>query len=317
MPSISSPASPRERGAADGPEITRALELLGKILAPTTVVTALLFYFGWAGTNALYRSFGIDQTVLGFSTQDYILRSIIVAFEPLRWMLLMVLAGAWIHFAISQLMTSQRETKSPAPVRSLIGLIILIGLGAILASPVAVWLSAQQQAKIPSLLYPAAWTIGVGLTSYGLYLAARWRQLRNGQTVPPVPIVPTGLQRLSLWAVLGLLTLGLFWTVANYADLVGRWNAQQIITRLADLPNVVVYSQDPLSLESSGVTVSQVTTTKGSYQYRYSGLKFLVRSNDKYFLLPANWPSSNPIAIILPDNETIRIEVAPGANFAP
>jgi hypothetical protein len=53
-----------------------ALETTGLVVAPVTLLTALLFYFGWASSNSLWTYFGVDQSVLGFSARDYILRAI-------------------------------------------------------------------------------------------------------------------------------------------------------------------------------------------------------------------------------------------------
>src|SRR6267378_186694 len=51
-------------------------------LASGTLIAAFLYYFGWTRTDALWRSLGIDQSVMGFSTQDYVLRSIDSVFLP-------------------------------------------------------------------------------------------------------------------------------------------------------------------------------------------------------------------------------------------
>lgn len=55
---------------------------MASFVAPTTFVTALLFYFGFAYTDALYEQFGVDAATLGFSSQDYLLRSASPLFIP-------------------------------------------------------------------------------------------------------------------------------------------------------------------------------------------------------------------------------------------
>jgi len=69
------------------------LETATLVLAPTTVITALLFYFGWAQTSALFGRLGIDQSALGFTVQDYMLRSVNSTFRPLSVVLLAAVAG--------------------------------------------------------------------------------------------------------------------------------------------------------------------------------------------------------------------------------
>ena len=79
------------RGASS--ELGRIVVILARVIAPTTLITALFFYFGWAFTFERYRYFGVDQSVLSLSTKDYLLRSIIPAFEPLRGLLLFSLCS--------------------------------------------------------------------------------------------------------------------------------------------------------------------------------------------------------------------------------
>ena len=42
----------------------------------TAVLTGVLYYFGWARTNAFLVYFGLDPTMVGYDTTDYVLRSI-------------------------------------------------------------------------------------------------------------------------------------------------------------------------------------------------------------------------------------------------
>ena len=69
-------------GVAATRDVRGALELFGLVIAPTTIITALAFYFGWTLTNARASYFGIDASALGFSTQDYLLRSADALFVP-------------------------------------------------------------------------------------------------------------------------------------------------------------------------------------------------------------------------------------------
>ena len=40
-----------------------------------TLVSALLFYFGYVSARSQYEYFGIDVDTIGLSTQDYVMRS--------------------------------------------------------------------------------------------------------------------------------------------------------------------------------------------------------------------------------------------------
>jgi hypothetical protein len=49
------------------PQLTR---LLGTIVAPTTLLTSLLFYFGWSHAYWYYDYFGVNATLLGLTTRS-------------------------------------------------------------------------------------------------------------------------------------------------------------------------------------------------------------------------------------------------------
>ena len=63
--------------------------------------------------------------------------------------------------------------------------------------------------------------------------------------------------------------------------------------------------------------MERLSNKDNAYRYRYTRLRFLVRSGSKYFLLPDGWSAANPVTAILPDTEAIRIELAPGGDIAP
>ena len=64
------------------------LETIAGVLAPITVITGLLYYFGWVRTAAIFSHFGVDQRILAYSIEDYLLRSAGVAFRPLAFVLI-------------------------------------------------------------------------------------------------------------------------------------------------------------------------------------------------------------------------------------
>jgi hypothetical protein len=57
------------------PDRLATFETASKILAPATVLTALLVYIGWSRTNAYFGYFGVNSAVLSLSVQDYMLQS--------------------------------------------------------------------------------------------------------------------------------------------------------------------------------------------------------------------------------------------------
>src|SRR5260221_4941696 len=87
------PQPPSEGADSAAFEIPRWLS----IIAPSTLVPALAFYFGWTCTNSILAYFGVDPSVLGLTAQDYALRSADVLFIPAGAVLTVALLGIGVH----------------------------------------------------------------------------------------------------------------------------------------------------------------------------------------------------------------------------
>lgn len=284
------------------------LNTVGKVVAPSALLAALMFYFGWVRTNALYLSFGIDQSLLQFSTQDYALRSIQIALGSASTLIMIILAVTWIHYFLSQLKKSNSRLLS-----SIVIIIGIIGLTLIVIS----YTFPQQSSKYStvSVLIPLFWTIGVSLIVYSFSTASRLKMVHDahGKQVPILEIIPAGLANWSLGLILALLIVGIFSTTAIFANSQGESRAKAIKSQPEILPAAIIYSQTPLGLERPGVQVEELKANRDeSFQYRYTGLYLLVRSGGKYFLLTGNSDDDSSKSIILNDSERIRLELSPG-----
>ncbi|MGW0197480.1 hypothetical protein [Nonomuraea sp. NPDC003201] len=65
--------------------------LLAQIVAPTTLIASVLMYFGSVRLNSMYAKLGVNTSMLSFTAQDYVLRSVHVADEPAMLSLLVLL----------------------------------------------------------------------------------------------------------------------------------------------------------------------------------------------------------------------------------
>jgi hypothetical protein len=74
--------APAIRGSSGVTNAPGLLTIVGTITSQTVLITALLYYFGWARTQASLAYFGLDTSLIAYSTPDYVLRSINVAFRP-------------------------------------------------------------------------------------------------------------------------------------------------------------------------------------------------------------------------------------------
>src|SRR5215207_1272715 len=96
---------------------TRVLAIAGRVIAPTALVTAVLYYFGWARTEAAADRAGTDQSLFGYSTSDYVLRSVGPLYRPIGIALLLaavliISAGAareWLRVRVERGQLSRRR----------------------------------------------------------------------------------------------------------------------------------------------------------------------------------------------------------------
>jgi hypothetical protein len=117
-------------------------------------------------------------------------------------------------------------------------------------------------------------------------------------------------------AVFVLVGLSLFWAANNYSVAVGRQRAYQMVLDLPREPGVVLFSERSLSLAAPGVQEVRCRDPQAGYRFRYDGLKLLPQSGDQYLLLPVSWSRRNGVAILIPRNDSLRLELIPASARA-
>jgi hypothetical protein len=283
-------------------DVRGALELFGLVIAPTTVITALAFYFGWTLTNARVSYFGIDVSALDFSTQDYLLRSADALFVPLGAVLALALLAVWLH----ALVTRALEDGSRRPqLRRAAGVAIVAGCLLFALGVTAVFTPLPFSPHY--LLAPASPGVGIGLLAYGVYLTSRLDHARRcaGAGAP-------WTRPLSVTLVWLLIVLSGFWTASEYADALGRGRAQALARALDGRPRVAVYAPRRLHITGDGVTEQRLHGGDAAYRYRYAGLRLLVHSAGKYFLVGSGWSHARGVAFVLADSPPYRFEFGGG-----
>jgi hypothetical protein len=291
-----------------------ALKAIGSVLAQTTLLTALFFYFGTLYTVGYYRYFGVNFTVLDLPLQGVLILSASTAIVPLALLAIATLVALWLH----QLPVQARPGRRPPLVRvSVIRAVTIISV-ALLGVVAADTLLAIR-------LYPEAFGEARGLSLalgvLGLSYAAHLRhcqqahqaseetpQGRSPTTPQPRPGPPQTVA-IAIWGSKFLLvSVGLFWAVGSYAVKVGTTDAQGFALDLACAADVTVYSEKSLNLSSAGVREEPAATTDIAYGFRYPGLKLIPQAGQQYLLIPADWAPSVRPAILLPRGETLRLE---------
>jgi hypothetical protein len=287
----------------DGGRLRSVLETVALVIAPTTVITALLFYFGWAQTNALFARLGIDQSALGFTVQDYMLRSVNSTFRPLSVVLLAAVAGLSAHIAL----TRAKATPGRAWLVERLWPVSTVAGGLLLAAGLAgLWGLVRYRVDFP--VVPLSLGLGLGLLAYGAYLRGQTPERREATAAVPRTLLAA---RRTLVAIFVLVML--FWSVAVYAQARGVREAARVAATISRRPDVTVYSARRLHLEGPTIRETELGGADAAYRFRYTGLRLVVRSGGKWFLLPAGWtPDNGGAALLLPDSDDLRVEFVPG-----
>lgn len=269
------------------------LEVVATVIAPTALLTALLFYFGWVRTASMGLTFGIDPTVLELSINDYVLRSVRPVFWPLALLLGAGFVGSLGHaVAISWIAQEQAVRRAKRVALTCVA----VGCGALAVGALRV--AGGVSTSYGALLAPLAFAAGLVLLSFGTFI---WTQSKvlDGRS-PRLGAVHLGIS-------VSLVVLAVFWGMGAYAQIVGQQQANRLASNLTLLPSVVVYSEQRLELTGVGIAES-LLGSDSAYRFRYAGLRFLIRSGDRYFLLPGGWTPGEGFAIVLAESPTIRLE---------
>lgn len=284
------------------------LKVAGSVLAPATLVTALMFYFGLMHAYWFFGTFGVDYTVFDLTTQDYLVRSADGLFVPLTVVAGVGLALLWgSRLLPAQPDSSWRTAAAPAAIA------VLAGLGVALIGTAVVGIVA------PMMLvrYLALPGVALSLGTVALMTASRmhrWRRQHTGHAAPSRE--PTALLAAEWTAVFLLVSIGLFWAAGDYSAAVGTRRGHQVLESLPDWPHAVVYSDQRLNL--SGAGVREVRCSGEGEVYRYDRMHLIVHAGGQYLFLPTDWDAHGQ-AIVLPETSDLRLaftaEGAPGPTW--
>jgi hypothetical protein len=294
-------ASVSPPGAAPGTSespLRSALSVLTTLGPPLTIATALMFYFGWARSNRQARFMGLDVSLFGFSTQDYVLQSISTLYIPL--LVIAALALAWLTLHQRVDLALGRPSSRPAlrtAGRAALGVGLLMATSAVL--------TVNLNRNWAPLVIPLVLAAGVAIAAYGGWLAGAAGAPHAARLASP-----PWQRALRALLVGSVITLALFWEVSNYAGVVGRGYALEIARTVPTLPRATAFSATPLGIQAPNVREERLNVGpdagKDTFRYRTAGLRFLARSGGRMFLLHDGWTPQRGTVIVLPDNEQVR-----------
>jgi hypothetical protein len=254
------------------------------IITPVTLITALLFYFGYVSARSQYEYFGIDVDTLGLGTQDYVMRSPQPLLVPLLVLSLLAVAGLLLHNAI------QPRAGLDAVWWARLAAIefLVVGVLGLFMYPVLGELAYY------ALVIPLVIGLAAAVLAYLSYLTTKLRDQR-----PQVVLI-------ALLAVVALTCA--FWATATTAQYSGRGLAKSAAKDLDRFPVVILDTKERLHLRSPGVEETVLEPRAGqTFNYRYRGMRLLIVGKDRLFLVPQQWNASDT-TLVVPLNESIRVQ---------
>ncbi|MGS2805010.1 hypothetical protein [Nocardia sp. MW-W600-9] len=282
--------------------LSRLGPMIRNFAAPTTLVTALLFFFGWSHAYWFFDYFGVNSTTIGLTTQDYLMRSQDSLFVPLAagaCLFLLYLLGRRVfqEFVVPRMSVAQRRLLVLATM--VVGCVLVAGglLSIVVSTPLRSLVGAPGLCLVGGVVLVVA--------------AVRLRRTDRGGAEPDV------LTAGEWGAVFVLVGVGLFWAVADYSAAVGTGRAIEQVEQFADQPSVSVYSDQRLGLAAPGVTELTCPAPDAAYHFRYDGLKLVLQSGNQYLLLPMSWDRSGGVAFLLPRSDANRIDYFPPGAIPP
>jgi hypothetical protein len=288
------PEAPSEAAVA----LPHTLQVLGSVVAPTTLITGLFFYFGLLYAISYYRYFGVNYSLLDLPFTGVLVLSAQTAILPLAVLAGTVLLVLWVyHLPVTP--------SSRAVRRGLVwGLLPLVALCGALLVGLAVADAVFGASVFGNFYEGRGLSLSIGMVLLG-YAGRLRRALLPARTCNSGPLALA----VARWACLcSLFGVGLFWAVGSYALRTGDHDARAFAAHLTCAPDLILYSEHSLNLESAGLQEEHISGADQGYAFRYSGLKSVPEPGSKYLLLPADWaPAARP-SILLPRSDSLRLE---------
>lgn len=282
-------------------QFERYLSLGASVVAPITIISALLFYFGYVSSRAQYAYFGIDVDTIGLSTQDYVMRSPQPLLVPLLVLVMIAVALVALHLWVTAWLGRARPERARIVThRALyIGLVILAaGITLIILYPVlADW-------PYYNLVTPIIVAVGAGVVAYSWRLVSR---LPPQPDALPSPAGSPALRRMGLVLLCVLVAATLFWSTATIAQWSGRGLARQDARHLDDLPRVILDTKERLYITDPFIKETALPASEGqTFRYRYRNLRLLIQGKDRMFLVPDAWSASDS-TLVVPLDDSVRV----------
>lgn len=268
------------------------------IVAPTSLLTGVLYYFGYVSTKAFYAYFGVSLSALNLSASNYLVHSADTFFKPAATLLIVVIVVFFAHHLLRQVLSRARESWAHGAALGLCSLAVgLAGIGLL-----------GLYGELPGLASSLSLAAAGLLLEYSAWLAGAFAAPR-----PWLHAVINAGVNLRRGLIAALVLTATFWAVTDLAYDQGIATARLVEQSLPLEPQAVVYSDKDLHLPGPDVGLTVIGGKDTAYHFRYNGLRPLLYANDRWFLLPAGWTHDNgSTVIVLPnDPSRVRVDLAP------
>jgi hypothetical protein len=299
--------------------VHRWLGIIGLFVAPTTVITALCFYFGYVYTRKYLGYFGIDSDAMGFTSSEYVLRSVGVLYTPVLVLLAIWAALLWAGVHIRRIAAD--DARNGLLRRSALA---TIGLGALcLVAGALVMLVPQLSDVRDTLLAPM--TLGLGTVAL---VIGFWIVSQIGADSSHRPFAAA--ERVSLFIAGAVILMSLFWMTDIFANAFGENRAERTTAELWEketgvvvdtterltVPADMILETRPASAGDATQDAAALAAAAQAPTYRYECFRTVAVRGNQWILVPAKWTPDNGYAVILSDDSSNRISVVRHKDIA-
>jgi hypothetical protein len=284
------------------PGLVAQLTTYSSVIAPTSVITTLLFYFGYLATRARFEYFGVYLDLVNLSTPDLLLYGSEVVFVPVMLVAFTVLIAVALRLAGQWLVSDPRRDALSGWITLTV---LLVAILLLLRALVGVLVPSVSRTE-SSGVTPLSLMLGALLLRYS---ASLWQTLAARRPRPPWTPPREGVN-VGRYALLALMVAGLFWTAGSFASNYGTGRALDDAEGLPNRPAVILDSHDPVDGPPQGV-LHTVLPGNEKFRHRYTGLRLLVESDKRLFLVPTPWSSRTSRTLVIENSAEIRLQLVP------
>lgn len=286
----------------------RWLSLAALVVAPTSLITGLCYFFGLLSIRNRLKYFAVDPSMLGYTSADYAVTTIgLFFFAALRVLIVLAVVAVLAVTARHWATTGRRI----GVLRTIAWLMAAVGAVALAAA--VIWLLSGYSVidnvvkGAPPMYMAGTIVAGIALLTAGYWVLAITGGLGGLGRLPKL-----AERALVVLAATGIV-VALFWITDMYAVEQGKANGAYTASKLwaadGDYTAVQLDTTEALSIPANLVKTTTLPAQGPSAPpvYRYQCLRVIEAHGGRYVLVPAKWSRERGYAITVAPDATHRI----------